>query len=432
MKKKYNILHILLFLVFLSSSFDIFLSINIFGFTIRICQLISMILMVYSLYKIIKENKIIKPLGIVSFALWGVFLVASTFNTVLLKINIAYDLWLIFNFIFIISMVNIFKEDVDVKKIVELYVLSFTIIAVFGLFQFILPFIGINPPFVTQWWVNGKIARINGLCYEPSYFSTYLLMGWIILRILLKYVNKYFKDEKKLIITSFTIISLAMVLSSSRIGIIMIVLYEVCDFVYDFVMNKKDKKNNIKFLVILIIFLIVLGASLYFISKYVYNLKFLLNGTGLFGTSSHSFSDRFRGMIDTFIVFTKSPLIGRGLGGVYTYVAMLNGFDIFKNSVQDVGIVQNVFVEVLAASGIFGFIFFIKYLYELISKPLKLAATKIKNNRKKIIMISFVIALIFELIILMFNQNILRPYLWIHITLICLIYEIYRGKYEKK
>ena len=432
MLKKISLLEILIFLVFLTSSFDIFLSINLFGYTFRFCQMISFILMIIALFKIIKEKKVIKPLGIIPLLLWLLTLIISTFNTPLINVNIAYDLWLIFNIVFIFSILNIFKEEIQINNIIKLYLISFVIVSIYGLLQFILPFFGIVPPFIAQWWKVGTIARINGFSYEPSYFSTYILMGWIILRIFLKYENTQFKKYKKYINIGFVILSLAMVLSSSRIGILMIVFFEILNLIYDLIICNSNRKQILKIILTIVIIGLIITLILFLINKYVYNLMFLLNGTGLFGTSSHSFSDRFKGMTDTLIVFSQSPLIGHGLGGVYTAVAQLNGFNIYLNSVQDVGIVQNIFAEVLAASGVFGFIFFIKYLFDLIYKPLYYSYKKIKSKKRSIILRTFSISLIFELLILIFNQNILRPYLWIHISLLCLIYEVYRRKYEKK
>ncbi len=46
------------------------------------------------------------------------------------------------------------------------------------------------------------------------------------------------------------------------------------------------------------------------------------------------------------------------------------------------------------------------------------------NNEYKIIMNALVSALIMELLILQFNQNILRMYLWIHIAVLTMYYRL--------
>ena len=50
------------------------------------------------------------------------------------------------------------------------------------------------------------------------------------------------------------------------------------------------------------------------------------------------------------------------------------------------------------------------------------------KSENRYILISLVIALIMELVILQFNQNILRPYLWLHIAMLSAYFNIYKGE----
>ena len=417
-----KIKYILLFLIFLTSSFDIFLSVEMFGYTFRICQLLIVILMFISMINIIKSRKIKTPLAITFLIIWAAFVLLGTFNTIIPSFNFAYHLWLIFNILILYGFTNYFGEKYNLKLIIKLYLLSFIIVSIFGIIQFLLPFIGINPPLVQQWWIPGQLIRANGFSYEPSYYATYLLIGWVMFRILFKF-NKSFIEDKKFIIIGLIVTTIAIILSTSRIGIIMLVLFELCNFVYNFFKTLIDRNYKLFFTYLLAIICSLLGIVLiiYMIDKYLIDLNFLLNGTGLNGAPAHSFLDRFKGAIDVFIVFTKSPLLGYGYGGVYTEVALLNNMNVFNGNIQDLGVTFCVFAEALAASGIIGFIFLMIYFIIICLKPI-IKSFKLKNEQDKIFLISLAISLIFELIILQFNQNILRLYLWIHMALLSLFY----------
>lgn len=417
-----KIKYVLLFLIFLTSSFDIFLSIDIFGYTFRICQLLLIVLMTISMINMIKTKKIKMPIAIIFLVIWTLFVFLGTFNIEIPKINFAYHLWLIFNILVLFSFNNYFEGKCDLSLILKLYLLSFIIISIFGIIQFLLPFFEIKPPLVQQWWIPNILIRVNGFSYEPSYYATYLLIGWVMFRILFKY-NKLFIENKKTIIFGLIVTTIAIILSTSRMGIIMLLLFEISNFIYNFIKTLIDRKYKVFFtyLLITICSILVIIISIYLIDKYVFDLNFLLNGTGLNETSAYSILDRFQGAIDVLKVFQKSPFIGYGLGGIYTEVANLYDISDFSN-IQDIGLTFCVFAEALAASGIIGFIFLLIYFWNLFYKPIK-ERLKLRNNKYKICLIALAIALVFELIILQFNQNILRQYLWIHIGIIVLFYD---------
>ena len=141
-------------------------------------------------------------------------------------------------------------------------------------------------------------------------------------------------------------------------------------------------------------------------------------GLGIAGTSSHSSSDRLKGLRNTFEVFKKNPIVGCSLGGVDAEICYNNGYLSISR-----GAGMSVFVEMLSALGIFGFIFWLRYLYILIYEKYKKIKAKIDPNSNEIVK-AYIIALVMEFIILQMNQNILRPYLWIHIAILSTVYSI--------
>ena len=71
------------------------------------------------------------------------------------------------------------------------------------------------------------------------------------------------------------------------------------------------------------------------------------------------------------------------------------------------------FAEVLAASGAAGVVPFIIYIFVLIRQPLSLGRKS--STATRVVLSGLTWALCMELIILQFNQNVLRAYLWFHI-----------------
>ena len=76
---------------------------------------------------------------------------------------------------------------------------------------------------------------------------------------------------------------------------------------------------------------------------------------------------------------------------------------------------QCVTAEVLAASGIFGFVAFVTYFWTLLSVPIR---RRFFDKEMGVVVKSLAWSLLFMFAILQFNQNILRLYLWFHIALL--------------
>jgi glycosyltransferase involved in cell wall biosynthesis len=421
---------------------------------------------VYYLYLVIKRRKINWVLGSKSLIMWLVLLLLFTFNTVLPSINIAYHLWLIFNIVLVFSVVGVVDEKEFAHKVLKLYLLSFGVMAIWGIIEFLIGFLGFNPSFITQWWIKGLFPRINGFSYEPSYYATYMLIGWTMTRVIAMNCNDYSKKEKRLIWVLLALNIIAMLLSSSRMGIACMLMFEGINWLRNLVefIKTKDKKI-IKFLVKDAIAVIAICACyiamVWGIGEIEKNIskkqnpvvdtdivndinvpevkpphedvkmqKILLNGTGIGNTSSHSVSERGDNLQNVLEVFKQSPILGKGLGGIYAEMCVNKGYNVYEVNPQDTVTGSCIFAEVLAASGIIGFIFFAVYIVNLIFKPL--ALSKKLNSKQRNIMVSLVLALAMELFILQFNQNILRAYLWIHIAVLSMYYFVMNKECERE
>jgi hypothetical protein len=145
-----------------------------------------------------------------------------------------------------------------------------------------------------------------------------------------------------------------------------------------------------------------------------------LGGTGISGSTAHSVVQRETAFSDTLRVFQNNPLVGTSLGGVSPAIAALNGATVqsFEDSKSYEG--MSVFAEALAASGLIGVLPFVWFLLETVVKPLRLARTAPASDSA--LLRAMVRSLLFLWAILQFNQNILRPYVWVHLAILATIY----------
>lgn len=409
--KQKSFLYSILFLIFLTSSFDIAFNIEIGGLNFRLCQFFMMIFMVYILILSIKRKKLNVSIDMIWLFLWVFITLLFTFNTDVVSFNISYHAWMIFNVIFVFSFYQL--NGLKQNKIICLYIDSFIILAFVGIIQFILGILGFQLSTITQWWIQGVLPRINGLCYEPSYYSTYMILGWGICF----YLVYFFKDKLDLkLMFNFSVkqvywlLTLAIVLSSSRMGIVFIVFCELfIKFIYP-LKDAKIKKSTVKNCFIFLMFIIILILVIYIINKYIYSLDFLLAGLGINGGTAHSKVERITKMETTLEIFKNHYLFGTGLGGVNVEMAKASGLNPFAVDLSSTTSV-NVTTELLLASGIIGFLCFAIYIFKLFKL----------FNKVDIYTKSLLVSFAFILIMLQMNQNILRPYFWIHLGVILYI-----------
>jgi glycerol-3-phosphate acyltransferase PlsY len=126
------------------------------------------------------------------------------------------------------------------------------------------------------------------------------------------------------------------------------------------------------------------------------------------------------------LLMASGGLIGSYLLGSVPFgflAGKLRGIDVTSLRIAKDNEGMAVFAEVLAASGIIGVIPFIVYIWRITVAPLKLAA-KTRDVNLKNLLLGLGYALIIELMILQFNQNILRLYLWLHISILSATYAL--------
>lgn len=412
-----DVVKLLFILAVFSTSFDIFLVFNL-GFNFRVSQVFLLVPIMYAVALFIMR-RVTWPLGFVPLLVWVCFILIFIPNTDFVLRSVGYGLWLIFSVLLIFAAVQIFNTYPKALLLVQWYLYSFVFVAAFGLFQFVSPALGLGEPLIQQWWFPGVLPRINGFSYEPSYFATYLVMGWVVCMYLLKHRSSLMGRQQLWFISAF--IALAIVLSSSRMGWIVMALWFAQYPALFFIRLLKGRLHKRFFIYSIIIFSIValmVSSMLFVLGKD--RIAFLLAGIGLMGESAHSVVERSQNLADVFAIFLKSPVIGYSLGGLSSAIGNLHGVDVSDLELAKLYEGNAVFPQVLAASGIVGFIPFMLYVILLIQKPYRLARKAFLEQSK--LLRAMVWALIFEFLILQLNQNILRVYLWMHIAILSALY----------
>jgi hypothetical protein len=414
-------------LVMLTSSFDIWLVLQAGG-NYRFCQLLVPFLCGLALLRS-GPTSLVPTLAAKPLLVWLFFLVLFIPASEFWPKSLGYCLWLALNLLLMFAFVQLFSDGpVPVERLVRSYGYSFGAIAACGIVQFCLPLLGWGGPLVMQWWIPDRLARVNGFSYEPSYFATYLLVGSVMMRSL-KYAGSQIFSSGSARVISW-LITLGILLSSSRLGILFLVTDILLYRLRPWLLLLRDLvQARIRFLTLralrpALLSMLAAGLLLAFGIQFARSnpliVLMFLSGTGVSGTTAHSAVEREGAFADTLKVFQDNIVVGRSLGGVSPAIAELHGSSVqsFEDTKAFEG--MSVFAEVLAASGIIGVIPFVWFLVITIRKPLQLAQRVTPVYRD--LLRACVRSLVFALAILQFNQNILRPYVWVHLAVLATIY----------
>jgi len=410
----------------LTSSFDLALVVNIGG-TVRASQVALLIVCFGGIVTMQQKLRFISPIGFTALVGWAfIQTLFVSFSPLLIK-AVVYNLWLWFNIIVLACAVQLYYRSRYTPSLIKFYIGSFGAIGLFGLYQFVASLLGPPAYLVTQLWLP-KIARINGFSYEPSYFATYMLLGWVTLLDLL--VSRAEEFNTRLWKIIFVIETAALVLSSSRTAWVFMLLEGVvrCAPIVGGVLFLQIKRLTVGkwkidrwqlFAIPIVIVCLVIIPHIDTILR-DYQALFLFQGTGLQGTAAHSVDNRIGAFLDTLQVFRENPFIGRSLGGVSPSIAAMHAFH--PQTVEESKLYEglSVFAEILAASGLIGILPFLIFLYQTIVIPGRLANGCRENSLGKVLH-ALGRAMIYEWMILQVDQNILRPYVWMHLTIICVV-----------
>jgi O-antigen ligase len=397
---------------------DVFFTFQIGGFTIRIFQLLVLPLVAQGAWHSISGlNPQRVPVGFKMALVWGCFVVAFVPNAVFLPRNIFYAGWMIFDVLLVLGITQLIDTPRKLNVLLRWYIYSFVFSALFGLIQISLPLMGLPGLLVEQWWFPGRLARINGFTYEPSYYATYMLTGWVLV--------DYLRYRKISPVRGMNVIAwlitAALFLSGSRMGWLMMLAWLTLRIYW--LMSDQGFRwitKKVVFAGILPFLLVPYALARLQISSD--DLRFLASGVEtLDSSSSHSSGERIDVFKETLNVFYEHPLIGVSLGGVATEIGHMRHNDVFDNeSIKDnEGICTT--AEILAACGVLGFIPYFLYMKRLTWTTISVA----DQSELGMIVKALGWSLLFLLLILQFNATILRSYVWLHIGILSAGYAVF-------
>ncbi len=426
LNKGSSIVNALIWFSILTASCDIVLAFDVAGLTVRVSQLVAMAVMFLFLLRIIRFGnvKILTP--------YYNLLIVIVFNTICIVNSktlfnaVGYDLWLIFDCVQVLAFTYFLSKQESIQSLLRKYIMCFNALAVVGFIQFALQFLGINF-YVTQY---NDLHRSNGFSYEPSFYATYMIMGSIICLYLLERRNYRCMRRRYLILSTLLNVG-AVVISTSRMGLLILLIYVVYRGIMCLRIYIHKKASLIRILFTLMPIVVGIAAVL-FILAVEFQVDFVLHylsGLGIGGTASHSTDARSAGFVDTWKLFLDSPFLGCSLGGIDAGIIeyKARNYTVANNG----GASMCISLEALAAYGIFGAYFFFKYMWDLTVGGYLKAKKRPGDKKEREPVYAMLIALFFEFVILQLNQNVLRPPFWVHIALVSTCLQIYLRESHK-
>ena len=411
-----------------TASCDVILNFNLGG-SVRLAQLLMILICMGAVARIMQHGRILWPRGGSALILW--LIVQMLFISQALNFAIAAQFFVLlaFTVIGVFAVIQIYGESNRIEDLMRLYMLSFVAIGTFGLVQLATPILGLPGLYVRQWILYGKFARISGFSYEPSYYVTYLFIGWIML-LDLRISRARIAEGRFWQVATF-LVGASLFLSTSRTAWVFMFVELVARAAPSALRGLRSafREYHIgripiylpgpRLALSLIAGAFLAAAGWGYVEARVNPIVFL-SGTGLAGTPAHSYLTRLGGFLNTWDAFLQHPFIGPSLGGVAVYIASRSG--IVLHSVGELGRFWGfpVLMDVLAASGIFGFIPFAVFLYAVTFGALRTAKRFWPEERARWLR-ALARAMIFEWLLLMVDQNLLRVYLWFHFSMVMLI-----------
>ena len=419
---------IMFYLFLITCSFDLLLNIEFHGLHFRIGMLFLMIAELFAFFEIIKRGKVLIPCG--GFLLIGLLFLNGLFcfHSPNFMRAAGYELWFIVLVGGVFLAHNIFITKQEKLHITRIFLLQFVGMAVLGYVQF---FVGLfGKSFFTAQWTKFFIPRLNGLTYEPSYYATYMLIGWVFFAYSFEKQDTSVLSRKQIFI-SLILTSGAIVLSTSRMGWLMLFLWCLFRFVWCALKNRKALVRIICILAILCMFVFLIVFITGLEKPVVEYFRFPVSSAsdqfaaGMYNGYENSsdyaeryFEESLKGssytrltsMIILFKVFVESPLIGYSLGGVLSASVAAYPDVILRLEQPNAGLLA----EMLASFGIVGFLAVMIYLILLIKNVAK--RYSVDRNTTQV---GWLWSLIWVLGILQFNNNILRLYVWALIAVLC-------------
>ncbi|MGU9324755.1 O-antigen ligase family protein [Clostridium perfringens] len=377
MEKGFTRIDCLIFINMILIGSDIF-SFRILGSTIRVVQFILLLTTFFMFLK----NKY-RITNIFSILLFLISNMISTINSYDKISSLLYVIWTIFNYLFVFCLFYSWTRNKSNKFVYNLWRKTFLIQGFLIICQFVLELIGIKILNSQNYF---GIPRPALWFYEPSYLATYFVIFFVIsFYMFINTQEKMYRND-----TILSIIFLVFITSSTGfIGII--IGFLICIL---FTKQKiiKKSKNILKSLIIIIICAMI-SYKLYPKIFEIFIGRLFKDGLVI------SSGNRMIGWKEALNVFRDNMLLGVGPDAYQAYTGSLIP-------------PTNVTLEILCYLGLLGLVTFIIFIISILRNSL--IEIKEFDVISKAIFVSFLVFLI----ILQFNQNYLRLYMWMLLGII--------------
>lgn len=405
-------------LAFITASFDVVGSVRVGGATVRFFNLLQIVLVSVAALTLLGRDRIPVSLARYFGAVLGAglcFCAIDAYSAVAWAVEggkgIGYSAWFALNVSFVSAGILIGAFGLGPAAILNLYMVSFLTAAGIALVQLVLGLGGVDF-FTAQWIVDQRVPRLNGFSYEPSYFSTYMLTGFVLSSELWYRLPK---GQASLVRVTSIVTGLMILLSTSRMGILCAVAYaagRLALIQFDRGASVIQKLAGALSAAVFVASLAVLAVLVAMSDELFF---YVFNGLGLDGTADHSVSERSTLMRATYDVFASSPLFGVGTGNVGVYADGFRGDAMAGRRAAEQLTGLNITLETLAGMGVFGFaaiVLFVVFVFN------RLSAILTKSHVERHIFNALLLSFLSLIAILQLNQNILRAYLWTHLFVV--------------
>lgn len=333
------------------------------GITIRLSQVLAvMIILAWILDGLGKRSlKFTRNSVFIFISLFFLVNIISLVNAPNLLHSILVLLFIIFTVAFGFTIPNLVLRKEQLIKIIKVLFVSTFLVSLFGLYQFAGDMLGLSQNFTGLRFQYTKeilgFTRIQSTFLEPLYFANFLILPITLLIVLL--INKKEKFNKWWLGAVLFLASLNFILTVSRGAYVGLFFALIALAV---IYRKKIFKPKILLSCFLAFLLLVIISSQFLggqIGDFVLHLQDSFSGA--------AFKERTETFTQAFSAWQEHPIIGIGPGsfGPWVYVSPF--------IIPGAGwkIVNNLYLEILAESGILGLIFFISSLIILFINSIK-------------------------------------------------------------
>jgi len=253
-------------------------------------------------------------------------------------------------FLFFIVVVNFISNKEDIRKIIDISLVSVTLVSIYAIYQFIVK-VPIPPSWVDKDLEMGIATRAFSIFTSPNALAGYLIL--ILPLVFILFLNE--KGIRKYVYLFVTLVSLsALLFTLTRAAWLSIFLA-----LFIFTLIYKDKR--------IFFLLVILVISSYFVPQIRTRFMNLLSPVYMEKARTYGRIYRWNLAID---IFKRNPLFGVGPGGFGGAVASRIGF--FEGIYVD-----NYYLKTLVETGIFGFVSFLHMIFTIIKRGI---ATVVNRN----------------------------------------------------